>query len=129
MDATLSLDCAFGAAAFLVSRFLIDGEAVVCCDNGVSDFERLHSRQHDATVFLYAFDLLALDGAGIRREELDDRRTKLRKLLARPDGIRFSEHLAGDDKEVFRHACKLGLEGIASNGAMPPIYLAGARLG
>jgi bifunctional non-homologous end joining protein LigD len=28
--------------------------------------------------------------------------------------IRFSEHLAGDGAPVFRHACKLGLEGIVS---------------
>jgi bifunctional non-homologous end joining protein LigD len=26
----------------------------------------------------------------------------------------FSEHLEGDGPEIFRHACKLGLEGIAS---------------
>jgi ATP-dependent DNA ligase len=29
--------------------FLIDGEAVVCGDDGVSDFEKLHSREHEAT--------------------------------------------------------------------------------
>ena len=27
---------------------------------------------------------------------------------------RFSEHLAGDGKKIFEHACKLGLEGIVS---------------
>jgi len=26
-------------------------------------------------------------------------------------GIRFNEHVAGDGETVFRHACKLGLEG------------------
>jgi ATP-dependent DNA ligase len=36
------------------------------------------------------------------------------KLLARSDGIRFSEHLDGDGAIVFKHACKLGLEGIVS---------------
>jgi len=30
-----------------VARFLIDGEAVVCGEDGVSDFDRLHSRQDD----------------------------------------------------------------------------------
>jgi len=29
-------------------------------------------------------------------------------------GIRFNEHMDGDGKTVFRHACKLGLEGIVS---------------
>jgi bifunctional non-homologous end joining protein LigD len=97
-----------------VTRFLIDGEAVVCGDDGAADFERLRARANDASVFLYVFDLLGIDGGDIRPERLDDRRGKLRKLLAQPDGIRFSEHLAGDGEKVFRHACKLGLEGIVS---------------
>jgi bifunctional non-homologous end joining protein LigD len=29
-------------------------------------------------------------------------------------GIRFNEHIEGDGETVFRHACKLGLEGIVS---------------
>jgi hypothetical protein len=58
--------------------------------------------------------LLAVDGADIRHGRLEDRRAKLRQLLVRPDGIRFSEHLDGDGETVFRHACKLGLEGIVS---------------
>jgi bifunctional non-homologous end joining protein LigD len=29
-------------------------------------------------------------------------------------GIRFNEHMEGDGESVFRHACKLGLEGIVS---------------
>jgi ATP-dependent DNA ligase len=97
-----------------VTRFLIDGEAVVCGEDGVSDFERLHSQANDASVFLYAFDLLTIDGADIRRDRLDDRRAKLGEVLARPDGIRFSEDLAGDGGRMFEHACKLELEGIVS---------------
>ena len=30
------------------------------------------------------------------------------------DGIRLNEHIEGDGPAVFRHACKLGLEGIVS---------------
>jgi ATP-dependent DNA ligase len=29
-------------------------------------------------------------------------------------GIRFNEHMEGDGETVFRHACRLGLEGIVS---------------
>ena len=50
----------------------------------------------------------------MRHERLDDRRAKLATLLARPDGIRFSEHMAGDGERMFAHACHLGLEGIVS---------------
>jgi bifunctional non-homologous end joining protein LigD len=100
------------ARQLAATRFLIDGEAVCCGDDGVSDFARLHSRNEDAKVFLYGFDLLAIYGADIRQERLDDRRAKLGRLLAGGDGIRFSEHVAGDGETIFRHACKLGLEGI-----------------
>ena len=34
-----------------MARFLIDGKAVVCGEDGVSDFSRLHSRFHDASAF------------------------------------------------------------------------------
>ena len=96
-----------------VTRFLIDGEVVVCGDDGVADFARLHSRAEDASAFLYAFDLLAIDGADIRRGPLHERRSKLSKLLARPDGIRYSEDINGSFGEaIFLHACKLGLQGI-----------------
>ena len=44
----------------------------------------------------------------------DKRRDKLCGLLARPDGIYFSEHHLGDGEVMFRHACQLGLEGIVS---------------
>jgi hypothetical protein len=45
----------------------------------------------------------------IRGERLDDRRVELRKLLARPVGIRFSGHLAGDGEKVTHRAFALGL--------------------
>jgi ATP-dependent DNA ligase len=36
-------------------------------------------------------------------------------LLAKAGpGVRFNEHMEGDGETVFRHACKLGLEGIVS---------------
>jgi bifunctional non-homologous end joining protein LigD len=96
------------------TKFLIDGEAVIVGEDGVSDFNKPHSRQHDSSVFLYAFDLLSVDGTDIRHERLDDRRAKLKPLLARPDGVRFSDHHAGDGQLMFRHACQMGLEGIVS---------------
>jgi len=68
----------------------------------------------DASVFLYGFDLLAINGTDMRPERLDDRRARLRQLLVHPDGIRFSDHHAGDGERMFAHACKLGLEGIVS---------------
>jgi len=66
-------------------------------------------------VFLYAFDLLELNGDDLRKEHLAKRKAKLAKLLARADhGVRYNDHLEGDGSLIFTHACKLGLEGIVS---------------
>jgi ATP-dependent DNA ligase len=50
------------AGSLRVISISIDGEAVVCGDDGISDFDRLHSQGWDSAVFLYAFDVLEIDG-------------------------------------------------------------------
>jgi bifunctional non-homologous end joining protein LigD len=62
---------------------IIDGEAVACGDDGISSFERIRYRHHDATVFLYAFDLIELDGIDLRRDRLVVRKAKLADVLQR----------------------------------------------
>jgi bifunctional non-homologous end joining protein LigD len=42
---------------------IIDGEAVVCDGNGVASFNLVRYRHHDESIFLYAFDLIELNGA------------------------------------------------------------------
>jgi ATP-dependent DNA ligase len=44
-----------------VRSVIIDGEAVVCGENGVSDFDKLHSQYYDDQVVLYAFDPIELE--------------------------------------------------------------------
>ena len=73
-------------------------------------------------MLLYAFDLLELAGADLRREPLETRKTTLASLLrgCRP-GVRLNEHLEHDDGAiVFRHACKLGCEGIVFKNPAAP---------
>ena len=79
-------------------------------------FDRIRYRRHDADVFLYAFDLIELDGEDLRRDPLAVRKATLASLLARStSGLRFTEHLDEQDGPlVFQHACKLGLEGTVS---------------
>jgi bifunctional non-homologous end joining protein LigD len=79
-------------------------------------FDRLRYRRGDGTVFLFAFDLLELNGDDLRREPLEVRKATLASVLAKAGfGLRLNEHLEHHDGElVFRHACKLGLEGIVS---------------
>src|SRR5262245_25535491 len=94
---------------------IIDGEAVACDDSGVPSFDRIRYRRHDASVFLYAFDLIELDGDDLRREPLDTRKTTLVSLLKRAaPGVRLNAHIEADGPTVFAHACKMGLEGIVS---------------
>jgi hypothetical protein len=38
-----------------------------CGEDGVASFDRIRHRHHDADVFLYAFDLIELDGEDLRR--------------------------------------------------------------
>ena len=42
-------------------------------------------------------------------------------MLARGDGIRFTEHLNGDGAIIFAHPCKLALEGTRLEAAGPAV--------
>ena len=82
---------------------------------GVASFDRIRYRRHDGDVFLYAFDLIELNGDDMRRDPLEVRKATLRSVLAKAGpGLRFNEHLEGDGPTVFAHACKMALEGIVS---------------
>jgi bifunctional non-homologous end joining protein LigD len=120
------------ALAKLRSRScIIDGEAVACGDDGISSFDRIRYRRHDATVFLYAFDMIELNGDDLRRDPLAVRKATLASLLARAaPGMRLNEHLDEEDGPlVFLHACKLGLGGSCRNGATRSIVRAARRTG
>jgi ATP-dependent DNA ligase len=94
---------------------IIDGEAVACDDNGVALFNRVRYRHHDESIFLYAFDLIELNGDDLRPDPLEGRKATLEMILSKAGpGIRFNKHMGGDGETVFRHACRLGLEGIVS---------------
>jgi bifunctional non-homologous end joining protein LigD len=68
---------------------VIDGEAVWLDGDGVSQFDRLHSRKHLEEVRLVAFDLLAVGKDDMRAQPLHARKDRLAKLLSKSiDGIR-----------------------------------------
>ena len=65
--------------------------------------------------FLYALDLIELNGDDLRRDPLEVRKATLRSMLAKVGlGLRFNEYIEGDGPTIFAHACKMGLEGIVS---------------
>ena len=121
-DLTYRFPLIVEALARLRSRScIIDGEAVCCDDDGVPSFDRIRYRRHDASVFLYAFDLIELDGDDMRREPFETRKATLASLLKRAaPGLRLNEHIEADGPTVFAHACKMGLEGIVSKRKTSP---------
>jgi bifunctional non-homologous end joining protein LigD len=99
-----------------VRSCLIDGEVVCCDERGLAIFSTLRRRRNEARAFLFAFDLLELDGLDMRREPIETRKATLASLLRKgKPGVRLNEHIAHPNgAAVFQHACKLGAEGIVS---------------
>jgi DNA ligase D-like protein (predicted ligase) len=98
---------------------ILDGEAVVQDARGIADFHALRSaiERGGRGIVFFAFDLLHLDGAGLRGRPLEERRELLRKLLRDAQAhspIQFSDHFEGDAPAFFAAAQETGLEGIVS---------------
>jgi len=109
---------------------IVDSEAVVEDENGVSSFsalqDALSERRAAANAVLFAFDLLYLDGYSLRDVTLDNRKDALATLLSaiRHPSLRYSEHVIGNGQAMIDNACRLGLEGIVSKRRDSP-YRAG----
>ncbi len=120
---------------------VIDGEAVVFDDAGVSRFEQLQSAlgSHPERIAFAAFDLLHLNGFDLREQPLVARKELLATLLAEPGGgggarggagaaqaataaspaspLRYADHILGGGAELFATACSAGLEGVVCKRA------------
>src|SRR5262245_11306590 len=77
----------FHAPALSVSRLssagFIDGEGVVCDPDGMTDFDLLRAAlgHKGSRAFLFAFDVLELDGRDLAASPWDERRKALTKHL------------------------------------------------
>ena len=57
-------------------------------------------------MFLYAFDLIELNGDDLRYEPFEVRKATLASVLAKAaPGLRLNEHIEADGPTVFAHAC------------------------
>jgi bifunctional non-homologous end joining protein LigD len=94
---------------------VIDGEIVVPAADGTTDISMLQNelKGSSKTIVLVAFDLLYLNGQDIRKEPLVRRKAELKNVIAGTD-VQFSESFEIEGREMFAHACKLGLEGVVS---------------
>jgi bifunctional non-homologous end joining protein LigD len=106
---------AMGVGKLPVRSCLIDGEAIVCDENGLAEFELIRRHGVLANAVHCAFDLLELDGRDLRREPIEERKRMLAKLLKGAHlSIVLNDCFQEDGAIVYREACKLGCEGIVS---------------
>ncbi|MCK1441548.1 non-homologous end-joining DNA ligase [Bradyrhizobium sp. 48] len=107
------------------SAAIIDGEIVVPAADGSTDFSVLQNelRGNSNKIVLVAFDLLYLNGRDLRKVPLLQRKAALKKIIAGSD-VQFSESFEIDGREMFTHACKVGLEGVVSK-VRDSIYASG----
>ena len=105
-----------GAKAIKVETAILDAEAVIADEHGVTQFDKLGERIHDASAFAYAFDLLIVNEQDMRQLPIEERKARLAELCGKrkTSGVRLSEHLEGDGPTIFEHVCRMGLEGIVS---------------
>lgn len=119
---------AMAVAKLPVRSCLIDGEAIVCDENGLAVFELIRRHGALASAVLCAFDLLELDGRDLRRQPIEIRKHLLAKLLkGSPLSIVLNEHFEDDGVAVYRAACQLGCEGIVSKRGLVPFIALGVR--
>jgi bifunctional non-homologous end joining protein LigD len=98
-----------------VRSCLIDGEAVVCDQNGLPVFDLIRGYRTHASAVHIAFDLLELDGKDLRRQPIEIRKHLLAKLLKGSHlSLVVNEHFEEDGARVYSAACQLGCEGIVS---------------
>src|SRR3978361_72915 len=105
------------ADAYLINAksAIIDGEIVVPAADGTTDFSVLQNelKGNSNKLVMVAFDLLYLNGQDLRKLPLLERKAALQKLIAKT-AIQYSESFDLDGREMFKHACKSGLEGVVS---------------
>jgi bifunctional non-homologous end joining protein LigD len=107
---------------------IIDAEIVVCDSDGKPDFKALMEGM-PGDLCAWCFDLLELNGKGLRRRALIERKAILRHLLNKADDhvLRFSETFP-NPVALLAAANKAGLEGIVSKLCTQP-YRSGKNPG
>lgn len=101
-------------ASISAETAVLDGEIVAIGADGRPSFSALQRRGSDpASTFLYAFDLLHLDGVDLRTTPLLERKARLTKILAR-SAVRASPALPGAPDAIAAELRKHGLEGIVA---------------
>jgi hypothetical protein len=125
-DVTAQFSQIAGALAILpIDNVILDGDAVCMAASGSCLFHGLGSAAGAASACSAAFDLIALEGADLRRAPLEERRMKLSDLLmGATEALVLSEQFSGDGAAIFEQVRQLGLEEIVSKRLGSP-YVSG----
>jgi bifunctional non-homologous end joining protein LigD len=101
--------------------FILDGE-IVAFENGITSFARLQQRaRRRVPVQLYVFDLPRYEGEDLRPLPLRERKARLRRALEFGGPVHFNPHRNGEHgEELYRDACRRGLEGVIAKLADSP---------
>src|SRR6185369_14108399 len=110
-----------------VESVVLDGEIVALDEKGQAHFHLIQPRIHlsrakdiaaadeQIPVYLYAFDLLYINGFNLMKFPLEERKAVLRKLIPDNSGwIRFADHVEGTGVQFFKAVHQHGLEGIVA---------------
>ncbi len=107
---------------------IIDGEAIVTNEQGISHFGSLQNwrSEADGELIFYVFDLLWYEGKSLMALTLPERRAVLRSIIPEEGIIRMSENFSDSGLDFFHAATEIGLEGIMAK-KNDSVYTPGIR--
>lgn len=101
---------------------ILDGEVVVCREDGTPDFRALHAGNYtEESLCVWCFDLMGLNSEDLRQSPLVARRQKLEELLRRLDhpSLRYSQAFKNGE-QLLAECRKRRLEGIVCKRKRAP---------
>jgi len=119
--------------AFRSLPAIVDGEICALDAEGRSSFQALQQidmvarGKSRAPLTFIAFDLLYADGRDLRTLPLEERKTKLEKLIVPGHDVLYSKHIIGRGKDFFELAQRESLEGIIGKRRDSPYRMARSR--
>ena len=106
-------------AGLKVDSAILDGEIVCLDDEGRSRFYDLMFRRGEP--YLYAFDLLYLNGVDLRERPLLERKARLKEVIpGSASRLLYLDHIEKQGVELYQMGCERDLEGIVAKPKRSP---------
>src|SRR5262249_62338290 len=92
-----------------------------CIIDGVASFDLVRHQRANRSIFLYAFDLIELNGDDLRRDPLEVREATLASIVAKAQpGIRFNEHMRATARPSSPTPASLTSKASSRSARIPP---------